>query len=78
MKVASTSSSEAYRPINLFKRDHYWGEVYPNRVNDKNTTIMIDADEAGFKLKSKDRERGKMPKHVRADAKGVSDILEIS
>lgn len=70
MKVASTTSSEAYRPVNLFKRDRYWGEAYPNGVNDQDTTIMIDIDEAGFKLESKDRKRGKMPKHLRANAKG--------
>jgi len=67
MKVDSTTSSKAYRPINLFKRDRYSREAYPNGVNDQ---IMIDIDEAGFKIESKDRKRGNMPKHLSANAKG--------
>ena len=70
MKVASSTSCEAYRPANLHKRDSYWREPYPAGVNDQATANMIDIDEALFKLETKDRKKGKMPKHMRADAKG--------
>ncbi|KAL7526315.1 hypothetical protein ACHAXR_001422 [Thalassiosira sp. AJA248-18] len=70
LKVASTTSGEAYRPANINKRDRYWGEAYPGGVNDQNTESMIDIDEAGFKLESKDRKRGKVTKQRRADARG--------
>ena len=57
-KVASTISGEAYRPLNLYKRDVYWREAYPVGISDQDTACMIDIDEAGFKLESKDRKRG--------------------
>ena len=69
-KVASSTSSEAYRPENVFKRNRYWGEAYPRGVNDQDTASMIDIDEAGFKLESKDRKRGKVTKQKRANAQG--------
>ena len=69
-KVGSTTSSEAYRPANLFKRDSYWGMAYPAGINDQDTSCMIDIDEAGFRLESKDRKRGKSKKQQRVDAKG--------
>jgi hypothetical protein len=63
-------SSEAYRPENIYKRNRYWGQPYPHGVNDQDTACMIDIDEAGFKLESKDRNRGKVPKHKRANVQG--------
>jgi len=59
LKVASTTSNEAYRPANLQKRNAYWGTAYPAGVNDQDTSCMIDIDKAGFKLESKDRRRKK-------------------
>jgi hypothetical protein len=49
-KVASSTSSEAYRPENIYKRNRYWRQPYPKGVNDQDTACMIDIDEAGFKL----------------------------
>ena len=46
-KVES-SSSEAYRTENIFKRNRYWGEPYLRGVNDQDTASMIDIDEVGF------------------------------
>ena len=59
-KVASSTSSEAYHPENIYKRNRYWGQPYPQGVNDQDTACMIDIDEAGFKIESKDRKRGKV------------------
>jgi hypothetical protein len=69
-KVASSTSSEAYRPENILRRNRYWGQPYPHGVNDQETSQMIDIDEAGFKLESKDRKRGKVTKQKRANAPG--------
>ena len=85
-KVGSTTSSEAYRPINLYKRDVYWRMAYPAGVNDQDTSYMIDIDEAGFKLESIDRKRGETASHKQTDAnrkykkgvKGVSLLMGIS
>ena len=70
MKVASSTSNEAYRPVNLARRANYWRESYPTGINDQNTANMIDVDEAGFTLESQDRKRGKVTKQRRADARG--------
>ena len=69
-KVASSTSNEAYRPVNLNKRSDYWSKPFPDGVADQETEDMIDIDEAGFKLESKDRKRGKVGKQRRADARG--------
>ena len=70
LKVASSTSNEAYRPVNLARRTNYWRESYPTGINDQNTAHMIDVDEAGFTLESQDRKRGKVTKQRRADARG--------
>ena len=70
-KVASSTSNEAYRPINLNRRADYWREAYPLGVNDQDTKYMIDIDEAGFRLNDKDRKRGKVTSQKRADARGM-------
>jgi len=69
-KVGSTTSNEAYRPINLAKRKDYWGEPFPAGVNDQDTASMIDIDEAGFKIDDQDRKRGKVTKQRRVNSKG--------
>ncbi|KAL7530091.1 hypothetical protein ACHAXR_003304 [Thalassiosira sp. AJA248-18] len=68
--IQKRHGSEAYRPVNINKQDRYWGEAYPGGVNDQNTVCMIDIHEAGFKLESKDRKRGKVTTQRRADARG--------
>ena len=70
-KVASSTSNEAYRPVNLTRRRDYWSQSYPVGVNDQDTRDMIDIDEARFKLEDKDRKRGKVTKQKRADARGM-------
>ena len=69
-KVASSTSNEAYRPLNLSRRAEYWQQSYPAGVHDQDTARMIDIDEAGFTFLSKDRKRGKVTKQRRADARG--------
>ena len=69
-KVRSATSNQAYRPVNLSKCKDYWEELYPAGVNDQAIAAMIDIDEAGFKLESQDRKRGKVTKQRRADARG--------
>ena len=70
MKVASSTSDEAYRPDNVYKRERYWSRSFPRGVHDQDTDYMIDIDEALFKLESQDRKRGKVAKCRRCDARG--------
>ena len=51
----STTSKEAYKPINLLKREDYWFSNYPLGIANVNTDDIIDIDEAQFKLTSQDR-----------------------
>ena len=69
-KVASTTSEQAYRPVNLRKRKNYWEKSYPDGVHGEDAKDMIDIDEAGFKLESQDRKRGKTVRWRRCDARG--------
>mmetsp|Transcript_18063 Transcript_18063/g.31107 ORF Transcript_18063/g.31107 Transcript_18063/m.31107 type:complete len:377 (+) Transcript_18063:246-1376(+) len=70
LKVASSTSQQAYRPINLYKRKCYWQKSYPDGIADEEISHMIDIDEALFKLESQDRKRGKVTKQRRCDARG--------
>lgn len=70
LKVASSTSDEAYRPANLHKRHNYWSRQYPQGINGENTRDMIDVDEACFKVTDKDRKRGKVRGWRRCDARG--------
>lgn len=70
-KVGSTTSIDAYTPINLFKRDNYWQQEYPFGVSGEETAIMIDIDECQFKLESQNHKHGKTIKGARCDSKGV-------
>ena len=69
-KVASTTSDQAYRPDVKRRRRRYWTQSYPNGINDQSTADMIDIDEARFKLESQNRNRGKVMRHRRCDARG--------
>jgi hypothetical protein len=60
LKVGSTTSDQAYCPINLLKRRNYWREAYPLGVRGEDTDYIIDIDEAKFKLESQDHKRGKV------------------
>ena len=71
LKVGSTTSNEAYRPANVERRRAYWAEDYPVGMNDQDTSSVICIDEAGFKLESQDRHRGKATKQRRVDARGA-------
>jgi len=70
LKVGSTTSDDAYRPVNIRKRKDYWRRSYPRGINDQDTARMIDIDEARFKLESQNRIRGKVTKQKRVDARG--------
>ena len=71
MKVGSTTSKEAYKPINLLKREDYWFRNYPFGIANVDTEDIIDIDEAQFKLTSQDRKYGKAATNKRVDAKGM-------
>jgi hypothetical protein len=49
-KVGSSTSNEAYLPINMLKRERYWQMQYPYGIWGEDINNMIDIDEAGFKL----------------------------
>jgi hypothetical protein len=70
LKVGSTTSDQAYRPINLLKRWNYWREAYPLGVRGEDTDYIIDIDEAKFKLESQDCKRGKVTQQRQCDARG--------
>jgi hypothetical protein len=70
LKVGSTTSDQAYHPINLLKRRNYWREAYPLGVRREDTVYIIDIDEAKFKLESQDCKRGKVTWQRQCDARG--------
>jgi hypothetical protein len=70
LKVGSTTSDQAYCPINLLKRRNYWKEAYLLGVRGEDTDYIIDIDEAKFKLESQDRKRGKVARQRQCDARG--------
>jgi hypothetical protein len=71
MKVGSTTSKEAYRPINLLKHKDYWFSNYPLGIADIYTDDIIDIDKAPFKLTSQDRKYGKSTSNNCIDSKGM-------
>ena len=70
-KVGSSTSNEAYLPINMLKRQRYWQMQYPYGIRGENINNMIDIDEAGFKLQSQDRKRGKAKRTKRCNSRGM-------
>ena len=70
-KVGSSTSNEAYRPINLLKRQRYWQLPYPYGVVGEDVNRVIDVDEAAFKLQSQDRKRGKTKRFKRCNSRGM-------
>ena len=70
-KFGSTTSKEAYKPINLLKREDYWHGNFPFGIADVETDSIIDIDEAQFKLTSQDRKYGKAATNKRVDSKGM-------
>ena len=71
MKVGSTTSKEAYKPINLLKREDYWFCNYPFGIADIPLESIIDLDEAKFKLTSQDRKYGKAATSKRVNSRGM-------
>lgn len=71
MKMGSSTSKEAYKPINLLKREDYWFSNYPFGIADIDTEDIIDLDEAKFTITSQDRKYGKAHSSKRVDAKGM-------
>ena len=69
-KKASRTSKLAYTTTNLRKRKLYWERGYPLRIADEETSNMIDIDEAGFKLESRDRSYGKVIREFRVNLRG--------
>jgi hypothetical protein len=70
LKVGSTTSDQAYLPINLLKCCMYWHEPFPHRILGEETDKIIDINEAMFKLESQDCKRGKATGQRRCDARG--------
>ena len=70
-KVSSTTSDLAHLPINLFKRQNYWTQPYPQGIADEDIKDMIDVDEMMLKVGHQNRGRGKVTREKRCDAKGV-------
>lgn len=77
-KVGSSTSKLAYLPINLTKRDNYWAMPPPLGVHGVDINLMIDIDEAQFKLESQDQKYGKVVREVQKGAGSVSLLLAIS
>ena len=48
LKVGSTTSNQAHRPINKLKRQMYWNVPFPMGIYGENTDLIIDIDEAKF------------------------------
>lgn len=71
LKVGSTTSNQAHLPINKLKRRMYWNNPYPMGIHGEDTDLIIDIDEAGYKLESQDRRRGKVTRERRCDSQGM-------
>ena len=59
MKVGSTTSYQAFRPINLIRREDYWTRNYPFGMANIHRQDIIDLDEAGIFVETADRKYGK-------------------
>ena len=71
MKVGSTTSKEAYKPINLLKQEDYWFSNYPIGITNRNTDNIVGIDEAHYKLTSQDCKYGKLTTNKCVDSKGM-------
>jgi hypothetical protein len=69
-KAASTTSDCAYFQINMFKRERYWHNHYPDGISGESTRDIIDLDESNYKLESQNRKFGKVTREKRCDARG--------
>ncbi len=67
MKVGSTKSNKAYKPMNLLKQEDYWFSNYPLGIATINTDDIINTDKARFKLTSQDCKNGKATTNKRVD-----------
>ena len=59
MKVGSTTAYQAFRPVNLIRRDNYWNRNYPFGMANIRRQDIIDLDEAGIFTETADRKYGK-------------------
>ena len=59
MKVGSTTAYQAFRPINLIRREDYWTRNYPFGMANIHRQDIIDLDEAGIFVETADRKYGK-------------------
>ena len=59
IKRGSTTAYQAYLPINVMKRWHFWNMLYPHGIADICRDDMIDLDEAGVFVDTANRSRGK-------------------
>jgi hypothetical protein len=76
-KVGSTTSDQAYLPINFLKRRMHWHEPFPHGILGEKTDKIIDINKAMFKLESQDCKRGKATqvvpiKELNGDETGAS------
>ena len=60
-KRGSTTSNQAYYPINLRKQWHYWDMSFPLGIANIPCRRVIDLDERGLYIKSSNRNSGKVP-----------------
>ena len=70
-KAASTTSNDAYLPINLRKRHMYWNMNCPYGIADIDPRNLIDIDEMGIEIEHSNRNRGKTVEGQRCNAAGV-------
>ena len=70
-KVGSSTSVEAYRPINMLKRQRYWQMAFPYGIRGEDINTIIDIDESAYKLQSQDRKRGKTVRCKRCNTRGM-------
>ena len=69
-KKGSTTTYQAFLPINIMKRWRYWNLPYPLGIADVRRDDIIDIDEAGVFLETADRNSGKAFSGVRVSSSG--------
>jgi transposase len=69
-KAASTTADSAYLPINLQKRDIYWGSQHPYGMAGVDTRSVLDIDESGYEVEATNRKFGKTVRRLRCDDSG--------
>lgn len=70
-KAASTTSFDAYLPVNLMKRHLYFNAAYPGGIADIDPRNVIDCDEMGLEIEHQNRSFGKSAKGNRCNQAGV-------